>query len=198
MSDKPFLAGRIPVDLHKALLSNSKETGTTKTEVMIAALRQYLDCPQPVETTSEDIARLEELIEGLQKSFSKLEKKVLKIENQKTFTPPPKEESPIFHIENDNSGSKEKQKAQSQGKQKSSLPRYTKSESEMARLSNKDRNVFRKYRKSIKGEVSKKPPQDVLELVIKGEEYVAWIWEVQPRGKLKTYIWAANPKQLTV
>lgn len=71
MSGKPFLSGRIPEDLHKQIEKYCNEECVSKTEVMIEALRKYLDCPDPMQK-SESL--LETKIEQLEARLIRLER----------------------------------------------------------------------------------------------------------------------------
>ena len=54
---KPFLSGRVPQELWDAVNANAKVTKRSRTEVMIAAIAQYLDLPitntDPIENFAE-------------------------------------------------------------------------------------------------------------------------------------------------
>lgn len=76
MSNKPFLAARIPEELNQALSNHSETTGESKTQTLINALSQYLGvtyaAPDEVQASAHSlslasrIARLEEIIEKIQ------------------------------------------------------------------------------------------------------------------------------------
>jgi hypothetical protein len=76
MSNKPFLAARIPEELNQALSTHSETTGESKTQALINALSQYLGvahaAPDEAQVNSNPlsllsrVARLEEIIEKMQ------------------------------------------------------------------------------------------------------------------------------------
>jgi hypothetical protein len=76
MSNKPFIAARIPEELNQALSTHSEATGESKTQALINALSQYLGvahaAPDGAQVNSNPlsllsrVARLEEIIEKMQ------------------------------------------------------------------------------------------------------------------------------------
>ena len=79
MSGRPFLSGRIPQDLHERIEEYCKEEYVSKTEVMIEALRKYLNCPSPI---GENEAALESKIKELEERLKQVEVTVeIQLEN---------------------------------------------------------------------------------------------------------------------
>ena len=68
---KPQIAIRIPQSLLDNLNSYVERTGTSKTEVVVGALAQYLGCADDV-PMSQRVAALEAKVEELQVSIEKL------------------------------------------------------------------------------------------------------------------------------
>jgi hypothetical protein len=76
MSNKPFIAARIPEELNQALNTHSETTGESKTQALINALSQYLGvayaAPDGAQVNANPlgllsrVARLEKIIEKMQ------------------------------------------------------------------------------------------------------------------------------------
>lgn len=92
MPANPFFSGRIPQQLHDAVERRCGQTGESKTQILIAALSQYLgleipatgkafststDSPHPSENLEQRIATLENL---LSEKFSELEQRLGELE----------------------------------------------------------------------------------------------------------------------
>lgn len=79
---KPFLSGRIPKELWDAVDANAKATGKTRTEVMIAAVSQYLNLPTAPDPHSK-VMELEQdltaLKEQLQASLEELKQQNIQL-----------------------------------------------------------------------------------------------------------------------
>lgn len=82
-SGKPFLSGRVPQELYNAVNARAKETGKSRTDIMIEAVCAYLGLPTP--TTPKTAA--EQRIEELEQRMAQLEEKLEKM--QPKPTPPP-------------------------------------------------------------------------------------------------------------
>lgn len=62
---KPFLGVRIPEELNRALLSHIRETGQTKSDIVIAALQAYLGllpCHRRLEAIEQRLSDVETTI----------------------------------------------------------------------------------------------------------------------------------------
>jgi regulator of replication initiation timing len=80
ISFNPFLSGRVPPQLWDAVNDNAKNTNRTRTQVMIAAVTQYLNLPTPdVFDPHLKNAEIEEKILVIKEQ---LEVKHQKLENQ--------------------------------------------------------------------------------------------------------------------
>jgi hypothetical protein len=76
MSNKPFIAARIPEELNQALSTHSETTGESKTQALINALSQYLGvayaAPDGAQVNANPlgllsrVTRLEEIVEKMQ------------------------------------------------------------------------------------------------------------------------------------
>lgn len=66
---KPQIAIRLPKSLMERLNTYVERTGASKTEVMVGALAQYLDCPESI-PLSQRVAELEMRLDDLE-SFVK-------------------------------------------------------------------------------------------------------------------------------
>lgn len=67
----PFIGVRIPLELNEAIAKRMKETGQSKSDVVIAALRSYLGLASPLErleAIEERLAALEAIAKDV-KSF---------------------------------------------------------------------------------------------------------------------------------
>ncbi len=67
---KPQIAIRLPKSLMEKLNTYVQRTGASKTEVMVGALAQYLDCPESIPLSQrmaemeKKVAELEMLVKG--------------------------------------------------------------------------------------------------------------------------------------
>ena len=66
---KPQIAIRLPISLMERLNTYVERTGASKTEVMVGALAQYLDCPESI-PLSQRMAEVEMRLDDLE-SFVK-------------------------------------------------------------------------------------------------------------------------------
>ena len=71
MAPNPLLSARIPLDLNERLEVRSRETGKDKTQLVIEALRAYLNAPAEP-STEEKLARLEERLAMLEATVAQL------------------------------------------------------------------------------------------------------------------------------
>lgn len=78
MAGNPFFSGRIPKELNEQVVKHCEETGTSKTEVLIAALSSYLNIPIPerctnsqAEVTKEQFLSLEHRVKSLENLLHK-------------------------------------------------------------------------------------------------------------------------------
>ena len=67
---RPQIAIRLPFELMDKLNSYVERTGASKTEVMVGALAQYLDCPESM-PFSQRMADLERRMEELEELVKK-------------------------------------------------------------------------------------------------------------------------------
>ena len=65
MSEKPFIAARIPEDLNKALTQHVEESGLNRTEVIVNALVAYLKLPTSFTQGNKNGTRLDLLEERI-------------------------------------------------------------------------------------------------------------------------------------
>jgi predicted DNA-binding protein len=65
-SEKLFLSGRVPQELWEAVDNNAKLTSRTRTQVMIAAITQYLNLPNSADDCHSKVAEIEQLENKLQ------------------------------------------------------------------------------------------------------------------------------------
>src|SRR6476646_2010022 len=63
MTAKPFISARIPQDLLEQLESRADATGESKTEILVEALKEYLD---PKEPSTEERASLEKRLRNFE------------------------------------------------------------------------------------------------------------------------------------
>ena len=81
-----FLSGRIPEKLWDAVDSNAKSTGRTRTEVMIAAVSQYLELPNPIFDLHSKTAEIEQNLvaieEQLKDKFQALQSALQELKGQ--------------------------------------------------------------------------------------------------------------------
>ncbi len=77
-SNTKFLSGRIPDKLWYAVDNNANSTGRTRTEVMIAAVSQYLGLPNPVFDPHSKTMEIEQSLTALKE---RLEGKVQELES---------------------------------------------------------------------------------------------------------------------
>lgn len=71
MAPNPLLSARIPPDLNEHLEVRSRETGKDKTQLVIEALRAYLNAPKEP-STEEKLALLEERLAMLEATVAQL------------------------------------------------------------------------------------------------------------------------------
>ena len=204
MAGKPFLSGRIPHDLYERITAHVEETGIAKTDLMIAALRRYLDCPEPPKIEHQEITRLESLIAEVTQKVQTLEAKVVAIENKEkpiavekknnSTSQAPFAES-LLALHYDNATDNNNDNAQIEPKQDiETFPKYSKPESGMAKIIGKARSKLRSIRAKSNSQTHETAPADALIEDIKGEKCQVWLWKIESQeGKRKTYLWAAHP-----
>ena len=204
MAGKPFLSGRIPQDLHERIKAHVEETGIPKTELMVAALRQYLNCPEPPKIEHQEITRLESLITEIAQKVQTLEAKLVAIENKerpvniekkRTSTSQPLFSESSLALYYDNATDNNSDNAQIEPKQDiETFPKYSKSESGMAETIGKARSKLRSIREKRNSQTHKTAPADALIEDIDGEKCQVWLWKIESQeGKRNTYLWAAHP-----
>ena len=78
MAGNPFFSGRIPKELNDSVIKHCKETGKSKTQVLVEALSNYLNIPVPenstnlrVEITKEQFISLENRVTSLEALLGK-------------------------------------------------------------------------------------------------------------------------------
>ena len=78
MAGNPFFSGRIPKELNENIVKHCKETGKSKTQVLVEALSNYLNIPIPessinlrVEVTKEQFISLESRVASLEALLAK-------------------------------------------------------------------------------------------------------------------------------
>ncbi|MEM9391697.1 MAG: hypothetical protein AAGA02_14560 [Bacteroidota bacterium] len=72
MAGNPFFSGRIPKELHEQIIKHCEETGKTKTDVLIAALSNYLNIPI-TETNDKTDRQVSKELADLRERMQKLE-----------------------------------------------------------------------------------------------------------------------------
>lgn len=75
MAGNPFFSGRIPKELNEQIVKHCKETGKTKTDVLIAALSNYLNIPL-IETDNKTDNQIGKEIANLQERMQRLEETI--------------------------------------------------------------------------------------------------------------------------
>ena len=78
MAGNPFFSGRIPKELNDSIVKHCKETGKSKTQVLVEALSNYLNIPVPesntnlrIEVTKEQFISLESRVASLEALLTK-------------------------------------------------------------------------------------------------------------------------------
>ena len=164
MSGNPFFSGRIPPDLFERAEQHCDESGISKTELLITALRAYLDYPEPpkpVEVAPERVTRLEQQMNEVWRAIAQLQ-------NQ----------NPVSHnVSTSNTNN---------------FPAILLNESAMARELGMTRNALRRRRE--KARPSHKVPENAETGQIAEEEYYFWYWgNEEPEEKKPKHLWAAHP-----
>ena len=204
MAGKPFLSGRIPHDLYERITAYVEDTGTPKTDLMIAALRQYLDCPEPPKIEHQEITRLESLITEIAQKVQTLEAKLVAMENKerpvtiekkKTSTSQLSFTDSLIPFPGDNAKDNNSDNAQAEPESDTTkFPKYSKPETEMARMIGAKRSKLRSIREKSNSQTHETAPADALVEDIKGEKCQVWLWKIESKGaKRKTCLWAAHP-----
>ena len=204
MAGKPFLSGRIPQDLHEQITAHVEETGIPKTDLMIAALRQYLECPEPPKIEHQEITRLESLITEVAQKVQTLETRLVAIENkERPITIEKKKPSTsqlsftdsLIPFSDDNANDNNSDNAQTETESDAeNFPKYSKPETEMTRMIGTKRSKLRSIREKSNSQTHETAPADALVEDIKGEKCQVWLWKIESQGaKKNTYLWAAHP-----
>lgn len=97
MGSNPFFSGRIPQNLYDGIENYRKETGESKTDVLIKALAQYIG--YKLEEKEPSIPPIKEKFDEIFKRLEELEKNLLSEEENKTE---PKSNSEQLEISYDN------------------------------------------------------------------------------------------------
>jgi metal-responsive CopG/Arc/MetJ family transcriptional regulator len=86
MTAKPFISARIPQDLLEQLESRADERGESKTEILVEALKEYLE-PKEQKPSAEERLSLEQRLRAFEQwavsRLASIEKKVEKLEHPK-------------------------------------------------------------------------------------------------------------------
>ena len=171
MSGNPFFSGRIPPNLFERAEQHCDESGISKTELLIAALRAYLDYPEPptpVEVAPERVTKLEEQMGEVWRAIAQLQ-------NQN----PEAQQQNLISDNVSTSNAKE-------------VPAYLLNESAMARELGLTRNALRRRRE--KAQPKRKLPDNAEIGVIEEKNYYFWYWgNDEPEGKKPRHMWAAHP-----
>lgn len=72
MAGNPFFSGRIPKELNESIIKHCEETGKTKTDILIAALSNYLNIPV-AETNNKTDDQISKKLADLQERMQRLE-----------------------------------------------------------------------------------------------------------------------------
>ena len=170
MSGNPFFSGRIPPNLFERAEQHCDKSGISKTELLIAALRAYLDYPEPpkpVEVAPERVTKLEEQMGEVWRAITQLQEGRSEKESEGAIT-----NRAITNLD--------------------SFPKYLLNESAMARELEMTRNALRRRREKTKP--SHKVPENAETGQIAEEEYYFWYWgNEEPEGKKPRHMWAAHP-----
>ena len=196
MSGNPFLSGRIPQDLHDRLTEHCNSCGMTRTELMIAALRSYLDCPEPIksgEVKVERVERLETEIESLWEEIEKLKSPKKEIEGIEVKQLSISDN--MLNNTNDNKlipeESQEMENSDNITDNCDKFPKYLLNESAMAEIMpHATRNSLR-YRR--KDQTPSHEMKTNFKTLVHDEWCTIWYWGTEPRGKKITHMWAAHP-----
>ena len=204
MAGKPFLSGRIPHDLYERITAHVEDTGTPKTDLMIAALRQYLDCPEPPKIEHQEITRLESLITEITEKFQALEARLVVIENKerpvtiekkKTSTSQLSFADSLIPFPGDNANDNNSDNARAEPESDTTkFPKYSELETEMTKMIGAKRSKLKSIREKSNSQTHETAPANALVEDIKGEKCQVWLWKIETRGaKMKRYLWAAHP-----
>jgi hypothetical protein len=87
MTAKPFISARIPQDLLEQLESRADATGESKTDILVEALKEYLD---PKEPGTEERSSLEQRLRAFEQwavsRLTSIEEKVEELEHLRYFS----------------------------------------------------------------------------------------------------------------
>lgn len=84
MTAKPFISARIPQDLLEQLESRADATGESKTEILVEALKEYLD-PKEQKPSTEERLSLEQRLRAFEQwatnRLTRIEEKVEELDD---------------------------------------------------------------------------------------------------------------------
>lgn len=188
MGGNPFLSGRIPQDLYEKVNDYCGSSGMSRTELMIAALRTYLDYPETTQTGGVDAAEFEKL----KREIKTIWKAIEELQTSKSQVEAPGGIEAIVADNYDNSSDNViDNRVDWDNLPSQKFPEHLLNESAMAELMNITRSSLRTARKNQEPSTEMK---QYLEAMIEDEPYTVWYWGTERRGQSRqTHIWAAHP-----